>query len=48
MNCPRCDWTHVGKTAGRGKKALSHEQTLPTKDIGLYPLQWGYAEHLRA
>lgn len=42
------NWTHVGQTVGRGKKALTHEQTLPIKDVWLYPLRRDYADHLRA
>lgn len=42
------NWNHVGQTVGRGKKALTHEQTLPIKDVWLYPLRRDYADHLRA
>jgi len=41
------NWIHVGQTVGRGKKALTHQQTLPIKDVWLYPLRRDYAEHLR-
>jgi hypothetical protein len=41
------NWIHVGQTIGRGKKALTHQQTLPIKDVWLYPLRRDYAEHLR-
>lgn len=33
------NWTNVGKTAGRGKKCHTHTQTIPIKDIWLYPLR---------
>jgi hypothetical protein len=33
------NWTHVGQTAGRGKKCLVHEPIIPVKDIWLYPLR---------
>ena len=32
------NWIHVGRTVGRGKKSLVHEQIIPIKDIWLYPL----------
>lgn len=38
---------HVGQTVGRGKKALTHQQTLPIKDVWLYSLRRDYAAHLR-
>ncbi|MHB1700342.1 MAG: Druantia anti-phage system protein DruA [Acidobacteriaceae bacterium] len=41
------NWILVGKTAGRGKKSLSHHQALPIKDIWLYPLRPDYAAILR-
>lgn len=33
------NWTHVGQTAGRGKKCPVHEAIIPVKDIWLYPLR---------
>ena len=42
------NWTRVGQTVGRGKKALTHEQTLPIKDVWLYPLRRDYVDQLRA
>ncbi|WP_231480529.1 HAD-IC family P-type ATPase [Thiomonas sp. FB-Cd] len=41
------NWVLVGKTTGRGKKSLSHQQALPVKDIWLYPLRPDYAAILR-
>ena len=41
------NWIHVGQTVGRGKKALTHEQTLPIKDVWLYPLRRDYGAQLR-
>ncbi|WP_031403962.1 Druantia anti-phage system protein DruA [Thiomonas sp. FB-Cd] len=41
------NWVLVGKTTGRGKKSLSHQQALPIKDIWLYPLRPDYAAILR-
>uniref|UniRef100_E6PQL9 Passenger gene of insertion sequence ISCARN22 n=1 Tax=mine drainage metagenome TaxID=410659 RepID=E6PQL9_9ZZZZ len=41
------NWVLVGKTTGRGKKSLSHQQALPLKDIWLYPLRPDYAAILR-
>jgi hypothetical protein len=32
------NWTHIGHTAGRGKKCLGHQPVLPVKDIWVYPL----------
>jgi len=32
------NWTHVGKTKGRGKLEKTHKQVTPIKDIFLYPL----------
>ena len=31
------NWVNVGKTVGRGKKSLVHQQIVPIKDIWLYP-----------
>jgi hypothetical protein len=33
------NWKCIGKTAGRGKKSMTHRQHLPTKDIWIYPLR---------
>lgn len=33
------NWTHVGQTAGRGKKCPVHQPIVPVKDIWLYPLR---------
>ncbi len=33
------NWVLVGRTVGRGKKNRNNKQTLPTKDIWLYPLR---------
>jgi len=41
------NWVLVGKTTGRGKKSLSHQQALPIKDIWLYPLRPDFAAILR-
>lgn len=41
------NWQWVGRTTGRGKKSTSHAQTLPTKDIWLYPLRRDFARRLR-
>ena len=41
------NWIHVGQTVGRGKKALTHQQTLPIKDVWLYPLRRDYTKYLR-
>ncbi len=32
------NWTHIGRTQGRGKLDRRHEHALPVKDIYLYPL----------
>ena len=32
------NWVHVGKTKGRGKLGPSGTQSVPIKDILLYPL----------
>ena len=46
--CRAANWTHVRQTIGRGADALTHEQTLPTEDVWLYPLRRNPAGHLRA
>ena len=40
------NWTHVGQTAGRGKKSTVHHQIIPIKDIWLYPLRKDFASVL--
>lgn len=40
------NWTHVGRTSGRGKKSTSHLPKLPLKDIWLYPLRKNFASVL--
>ena len=32
------NWVHVGQTKGRGKRGPSGPQSVPIKDILLYPL----------
>lgn len=41
------NWLHVGQTVGRGKKSTVHQQTIPIKDIWLYPLRKNFASVLR-
>jgi hypothetical protein len=36
------NWIHVGHTQGRGKLDRHHTQTLPVKDVYLYPLHRSY------
>jgi hypothetical protein len=33
------NWTKVGQTTGRGKLGPSGRQSVPVKDLWLYPLQ---------
>ncbi len=40
------NWIKVGRTAGRGKKSISHKRLIPTKDIWLYPLRKNFAAEL--
>lgn len=40
------NWVHVGQTTGRGKKCPTHRQTVPIKDIWLYPLRKNFASVL--
>ena len=40
------NWVKVGRTAGRGKKSISHKRLIPTKDIWLYPLRKNFAAEL--
>ena len=42
------NWVLVGRTVGRGKKNRTNKQTLPTKDIWLYPLRRDYPRILCA
>jgi hypothetical protein len=42
------NWMLVGRTAGRGKKSVAHQQVLPVKDIWLYPLRRDFEAVLRA
>lgn len=36
------NWVHLGQTVGRGKKAPTHNQILPIKDVWIYPLRRDY------
>jgi len=40
------NWTHVGKTKGRGKLGPAGKQSVPIKDIWLYPLDRQFRQHL--
>ena len=40
------NWINVGRTAGHGKKSISHERLSPAKDIWLYPLRKNFAAAL--
>ena len=40
------NWMKVGRTAGRGKKSISHKRLIPTKDIWLYPLRKNFVAEL--
>ena len=42
------NWTHVGKTKGRGKLEKTHKQVTPIKDIFLYPLDKHFRKTLRS
>jgi hypothetical protein len=42
------NWTLVGQTQGRGKLDRTHRQSLPLKDIFLYPLHKRFRHHLCA
>ena len=42
------NWINVGKTVGRGKKSLVHQQIVPIKDIWLYPLRKNFRTFLCA
>ena len=41
------NWTHVGRTKGRGKLDRKHENALPVKDVFLLPLCRDFRERLR-
>lgn len=40
------NWVKVGRTAGRGKKSISHKRLIPAKDIWLYPLRKNFGAAL--
>jgi hypothetical protein len=40
------NWVCVGKTAGRGKKDVHHENKLPVKSVWLYPLAKNFKQKL--
>ncbi len=40
------NWSHVGKTKGRGKLGPAGKQSVPIKDIWLYPLHRRFRAHL--
>jgi len=40
------NWSHVGKTKGRGKLGPAGKQSVPIKDIWLYPLDRRFRAHL--
>jgi hypothetical protein len=40
------NWIHLGQTVGRGKKAPTHKQILPVKDVWIYPLRRDYVSML--
>ena len=40
------NWSHVGKTKGRGKLGPAGKQSVPIKDIWLYPLNQRFRVHL--
>jgi hypothetical protein len=40
------NWTHVGKTKGRGKLGPAGKQSVPIKDIWLYPLSRHFRQQL--
>jgi len=40
------NWIHVGKTKGRGKLGPAGKQSVPIKDIWLYPLRRDFRERL--
>ena len=40
------NWTYVGKTKGRGKLGPAGKQSVPVKDIWLYPLSCQFKKQL--
>jgi Domain of unknown function (DUF4338) len=42
------NWIHVGQTTGRGKLDVTHQYSLPVKDVWLYPLVRSFRQHLIA
>lgn len=42
------NWVHLGQSVGRGKKAPTHKQILPIKDVWIYPLRRDYLSVLTA
>jgi len=40
------NWLHVGQTQGRGKLGPSGKQSVPIKDVWLYPLGKGFKQEL--
>jgi hypothetical protein len=42
------NWVHLGQTVGRGKKAPTHKQILPLKEVWIYPLRRDYLSMLTA
>ena len=40
------NWLHVGQTQGRGKLGPSGKQSIPIKDVWLYPLGKGFKNGL--
>ena len=40
------NWIHVGQTQGRGKLGPSGKQSVPIKDVWLYPLEKGFKNGL--
>jgi hypothetical protein len=40
------NWLHVGQTQGRGKLGPSGKQSVPIKDVWLYPLRKGFRQGL--
>ena len=40
------NWLHVGQTQGRGKLGPSGKQSVPIKDVWLYPLEKGFKNGL--
>ena len=40
------NWIYVGKTKGRGKLGPAGKQSVPIKDLWLYPLNRQFRHHL--